>query len=78
MSILNFESPGTSIQIQSRTEGNVRRFPDHSKFSYYLEGLPQELFVHVVSLLSLPDIGNLSLTGSAGIKAKIIDWIMSR
>ena len=54
-------------------------FPsDDSKFCYYLEELPQELFVYIVSMLSLQDIGSLSLTGSAGIRTKIIDWIMSR
>ena len=68
MSVLNFESPVTSI----------RRFPEDSQYCSYLEQLPQELFVHIVSLLPLSDTGNLALTGSAGIRNKIIDWMMSR
>ena len=75
MSVLNFESPVTSI-MSSR--GNMRRFPEDSQYCSYLEQLPQELFVHIVSLLPLSDTGNLALTGSAGIRTKIIDWMMSR
>ena len=46
--------------------------------TYYLEEIPQEMFVLIISQLSLSDLGNLSLTGSSRIKAKITDWIMSR
>ena len=75
MSMLNFESPANSIQLGAR--GASTRSED-SKDHYYLEQLPQELYVHILSMLSLSDVGNLSLTGSTRIRTKIIDWIMSK
>ena len=46
--------------------------------SDYLERLPQEMFVQIISMISLSDLGNLSLTGSARLREKIISWINSR
>ena len=51
---------------------------EDSKIHYYLEQLPQELFVRILSMMSLTDVGNLSLTGSTRIRTKIIDWIKSK
>ena len=46
--------------------------------SDYLERLPQEMFVQIISMISLSDLGNLSLTGSARLREEIISWINSR
>ena len=51
---------------------------EDSKIHYYLEQLPQELFVRILSMMSLTDVGNLSLTGSTRIRTKIIDWMKSK
>ena len=51
---------------------------EDSKIHYYLEQLPQELFVRILSMMSLSDVGNLSLTGSTRIRTKIIDWMKSK
>ena len=67
----NFESPVNRLQLSLRMSG-------FSQQCNYLEELPQELFDHIISGLSLRDVGNLSLTGSSSIKARIIDWIMSK
>ena len=75
MSMLNFESPANSIQLGARGASTTSEDPkDH----YYLEQLPQELFVRILSMLSLSDVGNLSLTGSTRIRTKIIDWMKSK
>ena len=75
MSALNFESPVANVQLRPT---GILRIQDGSQQRYYLEELPQELFVHVISMLPLSDVGTLSLTGSSRIQAKIIDWITSR
>ena len=36
------------------------------------------MFVQIISLISLSDLGNLSLTGSPRLREKIISWITSR
>ena len=72
MSSLNFESPVNKLQL------SLRIMSGSSQQRNYLEELPQELFVHIISGLSLSAVGNLSLTGSSIIKDRIIDWIMSR
>ena len=75
MSVLNFDSPAVSIF-------GVRRIPplhhEDPGYSYSLERLPQEMFVQIISLISLSDLGNLSLTGSPRLREKIISWITSR
>ena len=43
-----------------------------------LHNLPQEIFVLIVSMLPLSDIGNLALCGSNVVREKIISWIQSR
>ena len=43
-----------------------------------LEQLPQELLVHILSFLSLSDIGNLCLTGSSRLGDQITTWMLSR
>ena len=43
-----------------------------------LHNLPQELLVTILSYLSLPDIGNLSLCGSLRIRDQITTWMTSR
>ena len=74
MSVLNFDSPAVSIF-------GVRRIPSpHDEdpgYSNDLERLPQEMFVKIISLISLSDLGNLALTGSTRLKDKIISWITS-
>ena len=75
MSILNFESPVNSILMGARGSLTTSEDP---MYHNYLEQPPQELYVHILSMLSLSDVGNLSLTGSTRIRTKIIDWIMSK
>ena len=74
MSMLNFDSPAVSIF-------GVRRIPslpdEDPGYSHYLERLPQEMFVHIIYMISLSDLGNLSLTGSPRLRDKIISWITS-
>ena len=43
-----------------------------------LEQLPQELLVHILSFLSLSDIGNLCLTGSSRLGEQVTTWMLSR
>ena len=43
-----------------------------------LEQLPQELLVHILSFLSLSDIGNLCLTGSSRLGDQVTTWMLSR
>ena len=75
MSVLNFDSPAISIF-------GARRIPSLQKedpgYPHHLERLPQEMFVQIISLISLSDLGNLSLTGSPRLREKIISWINSR
>ena len=62
-------------------------YPDGSNKSHHpsvnsrkaqLQFLPQELFVEILKMLSLNDIGNLSLCGSVDIRDKIVSWIQSK
>ena len=75
MSSLNFDSPAVSI-FGVRRVTSLR--DEDPAFPHYLERLPQEMFVQIISLISLSDLGNLSLTGSPGLREKIISWITSR
>ena len=43
-----------------------------------LPNLPQEIFVFILSMLPLSDVGNLALCGSNDVRDKIITWIQSR
>ena len=74
MRVLDFDSPAVSIF-------GVRRIPslpgEDPGYSHYLERLPQEMFVHIINMISLSDLGNLSLTGSSRLRDKIISWITS-
>ena len=75
MSSLNLDSPAVSIFGVSRLH---QLHHDDSGFSYHLERLPQELFVQIISMISLSDLGNLSLAGSSTLRDKIISWILSK